>query len=82
MIAITDISGKTRYINPELIEFMELVPETLIVLTTGRRHLVREDPKTIIDRVIAYKKAICHEAPEIRRKEDDENSHESSQWDK
>jgi len=42
MILVTDISGSRLYVNNDLIERLECVPDTIVVLTTGHRILVRE----------------------------------------
>jgi len=63
MIAVTDLQGKRRYINAELIEHVEANPETQIVLTTGRRHYVRETPAEVAERVLEYRRACLHPPP-------------------
>ena len=55
MIKITDIGGSVKYINADLIEKMELVPDTLIVLVNGSRYIVRESPEVIIERIFEFR---------------------------
>ena len=55
MIRVTELHGKGRYINADMIEFIESNPETQLVMTNGRRIFVQETPEEIIGMVIAYK---------------------------
>jgi len=56
MIAVTDLQGKTRYVNVDLIEYVEANPETQIVLTNGHRIYAKEAPATIAERVKTYRR--------------------------
>ncbi len=55
MIRVTELHGKGRYINADMIEFIESNPETQLVMTNGRRIFVQETPEDIIALVVAYK---------------------------
>lgn len=58
MIAVTRLDGEEIVINAELIETVESVPETVIVLVTRKRLLVREPVDEIVRRVLAYRQAV------------------------
>ncbi len=58
MIAVTRLDGEEIVINAELIETIESVPETVIVLVTRKRLLVREPVDEIVRRVLAYRQAV------------------------
>jgi flagellar protein FlbD len=47
-------------INAELIETVEAKPDTVITLTTGHKVIVQESVELVVERVIAYKRAILH----------------------
>lgn len=56
MIKVTDVAGKEKYINCEIIEKIELIPDTLLVMTNGHNFIVSESPEEVIDRIIAFRK--------------------------
>lgn len=60
MIKVTDVSQKEKFINCDLIEKVELVPDTLITLINGHSFMVRDNPDEIIQRIIEYKQR-CNE---------------------
>lgn len=60
MIKVTDFSNNEKYLNPDLIEKMELIPDTLLTLTSGRNIIVREGPAVIIERIVDFRKK-CNE---------------------
>ncbi len=68
MIKVTDIAGTTVYVNPDLIEKMELVPDTMLTLTTGRRMVVREEPEAVLEEVLQFKRS-CHDIVNLLRDE-------------
>lgn len=63
MIAVTDLHGKSFYVNAELIETVQLTPDTQIVLTNGHRMYVAESLEEIAERTIAYKR-LCNQSKE------------------
>jgi flagellar protein FlbD len=58
MISLTGLNHVQMYLNADHIEKMEQVPETLITLTNGKKYIVLETPKEVINRVIEYKRKI------------------------
>jgi flagellar protein FlbD len=58
VIEVTTLDGRTIVINAELIERLEMVPETVLSLTNGKKILVRESIKEVVDRIIAYKRRL------------------------
>jgi flagellar protein FlbD len=57
MIQVTTLHGKELYINAELIERIEVTPDTQIVLVGGRHFYVSEAPEVVAARVIDYRRA-------------------------
>lgn len=55
MIRITDLHGKSRYVNADLIQFIDSAPDTQLVMSDGRRIFVREAPEAVVDLVVGYK---------------------------
>jgi len=58
MICVTRLNGSAFYINPDLIEFIEETPNTVISFSTGRKVVVNESVEEIINRIIAFKNMI------------------------
>ena len=58
MINLTGLNNKQMYLNCDHIEKMEQVPETLIILTNGKKYIVLDTPEEVIAKVIEYKRKI------------------------
>lgn len=58
MIRLTRINHAPLVVNADLIEHVEVTPDTVISLTTGQKFMVLESADEVIDRVIAYRRAI------------------------
>lgn len=52
------LQNKKIVINSELIEYIEEIPETVIVLVGGRKIIVNETKEEIIKMVVEYKRSI------------------------
>ncbi len=61
MITITRLNDKELVINCDLIECIELTPDTTITMTTGRKFIAKESVHEIIERITAYKKKFITE---------------------
>lgn len=58
MIEVTRLDGKTFYLNPHQIEYIESNPDTTLVMLSGKRIVIREDYPCIRDRIVDYRKLI------------------------
>lgn len=58
MIKLTRLNGELFYANPDLMEFLEETPDTVISMTTGRKVIVRESVSEIIDQIVDYRRRI------------------------
>jgi flagellar protein FlbD len=58
MIRLTRLNHVPVVLNSDLIEHIEITPDTVIVLTTGQTMRVLETPEEVIERVIAFRKLI------------------------
>ena len=67
MIKLTNINGISYYLNCELIELIESIPDTLITLRDGNKNYVRETPEEVVEKIIEYKKRIFVNLPLINR---------------
>ncbi|MGA2615267.1 MAG: flagellar FlbD family protein [Spirochaetia bacterium] len=58
MVEVTRLDGKTYYVNPHQIEYIERNPDTTLVMLSGKRLVVREDYQTVFRRIVEYRKLI------------------------
>lgn len=58
MIDLTGMNNKEFTLNADHIEKIEVVPETLITLTNGKKYIVLESIEEVKDAVIKYKNRI------------------------
>ena len=61
MIAVNRLKGGTMYINAELIELVEAVPDTTITLQNGHKYIVAENLDEVIVRTIDYRRTLARE---------------------
>lgn len=66
MIKLTRLGGKPFYLNSDLIESLEAVPDTTLILTTGKRVLVVEGPDEVIRRIVEFRREIFYKYPDER----------------
>jgi flagellar protein FlbD len=55
MILVTRINNQPITVNAEMIEFVESTPDTIITMTDGKKIIVKESVKEVMERVIQYK---------------------------
>ena len=58
MIELTNPSGKTLFLNPDLIKVIEESGDTVITLLNGERILVQESPDMVQVRMLGHKKRL------------------------
>jgi len=58
MIEVTRLDGRTYYVNPHQIEYIESNPDTTLVMLSGKRLVVREPYEQILERIVSYRKLI------------------------
>lgn len=58
MIKLTGLNKKEFILNAEIIEKIEIVPETLITLINGKKYIVLESTEAVIEKILIYKKKI------------------------
>ncbi len=61
MIEVTKLNGVKILINPDLMEFVEETPDTVISFTTGKKIIVKESRQDIKNLVKSYRKDIFAE---------------------
>jgi flagellar protein FlbD len=58
MIHLTRLNQVPLVINSDLIEHIEVTPDTVVVLTSGEKYLVLEPADEVIERVIQFRRKI------------------------
>lgn len=56
MIVLTRPNGTIFYINPELIQTVEMTPDTVITLVSNKKLIVKDTPQEIAERFIEYRR--------------------------
>jgi flagellar protein FlbD len=63
MIHLTRLNQAPLVVNADLIEHLEMTPDTVIVLTTGQKILVKETADEIIDKVVRFRRSVLEGLP-------------------
>ncbi len=58
MIEVTRLDGKTYWVNPHQIEYIEQNPDTTLVMLSGKRLVVLEDYRSIFKEIVEYRRLI------------------------
>jgi flagellar protein FlbD len=58
MVEVTRLDGRTYYVNPHQIEYIEANPDTTLVMLSGKRLVVREPYEQIYERIVSYRRLI------------------------
>ncbi len=70
MIRVSRLDGTEFVLNAELIELIEMTPDTVLTLTDETKFIVREPVDEVVARVIAYRRSAyaalpVHSAPDL-----------------
>ncbi|NLW08362.1 MAG: flagellar FlbD family protein [Firmicutes bacterium] len=65
MIQVTRLNGKKFWVNPHLIEFLEETPDTVVTLLTGKKVVVREKAREILEEIILYRRRLMDGGNEV-----------------
>lgn len=60
MIELTKLNGEPVLINSTQIEYIELIPESKIIMMNGKYHIVGESKDLIIEKVIQFNNQCIH----------------------
>ena len=58
MIRLTRINRVPLVLNSDLIEHLEVTPDTVIAMTTGQKFMVVESAEEVIQKVIEFRRLI------------------------
>jgi flagellar protein FlbD len=59
MIRLTRINHVPLVLNSDLIEHVEITPDTVIAMTSGQKFIVLESADEVIERVIDFRRTIA-----------------------
>ena len=65
MIEVMRLDGKKYWVNPHMIESMETTPDLTLTMLSGRKIIVKNSPKELIDKIIEYRRNIGIERQEV-----------------
>lgn len=58
MIQLTRLNHVPLVLNSDLIEHMEVTPDTIVTLTTGQKIVVLESAEEVMQRIIEFRRSI------------------------
>jgi len=58
MIQLTRLNNQPLIVNSDLIKCVERAPDTVLTLVTGEKIIVRETIDQVLERIIAFRRAI------------------------
>ena len=58
MIEVTKLNGERVFVNVDHIETVEAQPDTALVLTNGKRIVVREKVADVVKRAVLYQRLV------------------------
>ncbi len=65
MIRLTRLNRASLVVNSDLIEHIEMTPDTVLSMTTGQRIMVLESADEVIRRVIEFRRQVLR-VPELK----------------
>jgi flagellar protein FlbD len=65
MIRLTRLNHVPMVLNSDLIEHIEVTPDTVVTLTTGQILRVRESAEEVIERIVEFRRKIICEPPAV-----------------
>lgn len=65
VIGLTRLNGQGLAVNSDLIKFIETAPDTVLTLTSGEKIIVRETTEQVVERIIAFRRAVLAGLPAI-----------------
>jgi flagellar protein FlbD len=66
VVLVHRLKGEPLFLNADLIESIEAMPDTVVTLADGRRLVLSDEPQAIVDRIRTYRASILVAAEELR----------------
>jgi flagellar protein FlbD len=58
MIEVERVNGNKMLINPDLIKFIEVTPDTVVTFTDGEKIILRTKPDDIVRSIVLFRKQL------------------------
>ena len=55
MIKLTRLNKQEFYLNSDLIETVEMTPDTVITLVNGKKYIASETAENVVDSIVAFR---------------------------
>ena len=66
MIRLTRLNRAPMVLNSDLIEHIDVTPDTVITLTTGQILRVRESADEVVERIVEFRRRVLdHDGPPV-----------------
>ncbi len=66
MVLVHRIKGEPLFLNADLIESIEALPDTVVTLADGRRVVLSDTPEEIVDRIREFRASVLVAAENLR----------------
>ena len=63
MIHLTRLNHIPLVVNSDLIEQIEMTPDTVITLTTGQKFMVLEEADDVVARIVQFRRSLLNGMP-------------------
>jgi flagellar protein FlbD len=63
MIRLTRLNHIPMILNSDLIEHIDMTPDTIVTLTSGQKYTVLETAEEVVDKVIGFRQLLNHPDP-------------------
>lgn len=66
MILVHRLKGEPLFVNADLIESIEALPDTVLTLVDGRKAVVSESPGEVVEQIRRFRASVLVAADELR----------------
>jgi len=63
MIRLTRLNHIPIIVNADLIEHIDMTPDTIVTLTSGQKYTVLESAEEVVDKVIVFRQKLLSQDP-------------------
>jgi len=63
MIRLTRLNHAPMILNADLIEHIDMTPDTIVTLTSGQKYTVLESADEVVDKVIVFRQKLLSQDP-------------------
>ncbi len=63
MIRLTRLNHVPLIVNADLIEHIDMTPDTVVTLTSGQKFMVLESAEEVVDKVVCFRQMLLNPDP-------------------